>query len=112
MMTVADVGDGEVVFELGGQRLELAVGRPGADLLAGRRVLGGGFELVGVCHGTDDRFAMVSLDADQAVHRVHLKDRLAAGVVVGISEDGIVLEIAGAHRTVSVGEKFAEGSEL
>ena len=112
LMTLADVTSEGAVFELGQQRLALAVGRPGADLLAGRRVLGGGFELVGVCHGRDREFAMVQLDAGGKVHRVFVKDRLASGVVVGISEDAIVLEIAGAHRTVPVGGRLSGGAEL
>ena len=112
LMTLADVTSEGAIFELGEQRLALAVGRPGADLLAGRRVLGGGFELVGVCHGRDQEFAMVQLDAGRKVHRVFVKDRLGSGVVVGISEDAIVLEIAGAHRTVPVGGRLAGESEL
>ena len=96
-----------VVFRLGGEQLALAVGRPGAELLAGRRVLGGGFELVGVCYGGDQKFAMVQLDDRGQIQRVHLNDRLGSGRIVGISNDGIVLDVNGTRRTVLVGAKLA-----
>lgn len=102
-MTVADVRAEEVVFQLGGQRRSLAVGRGREDLLAGRRVFGGGFELVGVCHGEDQRFAMIQLDDGGKVRRVHVKDRLGSGVIVEIVGDGIVLRIGSDHHTVWVG---------
>lgn len=111
-MTIVAITAEDVQFQLGGERSALAVGRPRTDLLAGRRVLVGGFELVGVCHGGDQRFAMVQLDDGEKVQQVHLKDRLGSGVVVGISDDGIVLEIAGAHRSVPVGGRFAGKAEL
>ena len=111
-MTVADVTPEGAVFELGGQRLSLAVGRPGAELLAGRRVLGGGFELVGVCHGQDQRFAMVQPKDGGAIQRVHVRDRLGRGIIVEIAEDAVVLEIAGARERVPVGGSLAGRIDL
>lgn len=111
-MTVAQVTPSEVVFELGGQRLSLAVGSPGADLLAGRRVLGGGFELVGVCHGQDRSFALVQLDGGARIQRVHLKDRLGAGVIVQIAADRIVLQTGREQQMVPVGGRHAGRAAL
>ncbi len=106
-LVVADITPEGVVFRLGGEQLALDVGRPGADLLAGRRVLGGGFELVGVCRGEKDLFALVQLDGADRAQRVNLNDRLGDGVVVEISADGIVLRVAGGNREVLVGGRYA-----
>ena len=54
------------------------------DLLAGRRVLRGGFEVLGVCRADDQQFALVRLDGADAVQRVSVRDRLDAGRIVGI----------------------------
>lgn len=111
-MTVADVRPDCAVFQLGGQQLALAVGRPGTDLLAGRRVLGGGFELVGVCRAGSRRFAMLQPDRGGKIQRVHVNDRLGAGVVAQISEDGIVLQVAGVRHALPVGGRFAGEADV
>ncbi len=111
-LTVVGVGPEAVSFQLGGQKLSLAIGGSGADLLAGRKLLGGGFELVGVCHGPDQRFAMVQLDDGGMIQRVHVKDRLGAGVIVEIAEDGIVLELAGTQEIVPVGGRRSGRAQM
>jgi len=111
-MTIGNVTPDGVVFRLGNQQLALPVGRPGADLLAGRRVFGGGFELVGVCQGDDQGFALVRLGSAERARRVHLRDRLGPGLVVEISEEGIVLEVAGTRREVLVGGTFQQETQL
>ena len=111
-MTVVDVNAEEVVFQLGGQRQGLAIGRGRDDLLAGRRVFGGGFELVGVCHGEGQRFAMVQLDDGGGIRRVHVKDRLGSGVIVDIAGDGIVLQTRQGQEIVPVGGRQTGGASL
>jgi hypothetical protein len=105
-LTVARVSERSVAFELGGEELALSIGGGPEALAQGPRVVRGGFEVVGVCRGAGQAFALVQTEADGPVRRVHADDRLAAGRVLDIEDDAIVVEIGGQQRRVPVGRRF------
>jgi len=105
-LTVARVGERSVAFEVGGEELALSIGAGPEALTQGPRVVRGGFEVVGVCRGAQQAFALVQTDAEGPVRRVRADDRLGAGRVLGIEDDALVLEIGGQRRRVPVGRRF------
>ena len=105
-LKIIEVTDERVVFQHEQEQLALRLGGGGVDLAAAPRVLRGGFEVLGVCRGDSDAFALVQLRETDEVRRVHAEDRLAGGVVASIAEGGLVIELDGATRTVPVGGAY------
>ena len=105
-MIVAEISVGNVVMELAGQQADLGVGYSSAALPPSRRIFGSGFALVGVCQSDAQQFALVQRRSDESIHKVRMDDRIGEASVVKITTDSIVLRLARAEQTVTLGSQF------
>ena len=103
-VTVVEIRHGGMTVELGGQSHELAVGRHGTDLLAGRQAFPGKYKLLGVCRSGDKQFALVRFAGTEDVRRVTIGDKLGKETIVGIGEAAVTVSSHADFppRTISV----------